>query len=241
MATRGRVLLVDENASLGPGPAQALKSAGFQIETVSDLATAMKLARQRPFDVVLCDPRLPGRQGLRLLKNLRAVEATAAFVLLSNETSNELAVRAAELGVHQVLQKPVAPKLLERAVAIGVDQARNTLATLRSLLPMPSAPRAVPATDAKNEFGNVLDEAVRSGAVIITRHDAPRAVLVSYDRLSSALARQTPGLTALTRDFDALVARMQKPKARTAARDLFSKTPAQLGQAARDAATNRRG
>lgn len=241
MDNRGRVLLVGENSTLGAGPAQALAKAGFQAETASGGAAAMTLARQRPFDVVVCDLKRPGTEGLRLVKSLRAVETMASFVLLSDDTSNELAVRAAELGVLQVLRKPVDPKLLERAVAVGVDQVRHAISALRSLLPPASTPRAVPATDAKNEFGNVLDEAVGSGAVIITKRDAPKAVLVSYDRLSTALARHEPDLTALSRDFDALVASMQTPKARAAGRSLFSKTPAQLGQAALNAATPRRG
>ena len=37
------------------------------------------------------------------------------------------------------------------------------------------------ATVAKNEFGHVLDTAVEKGAVAITRHDAPKAVLLSID------------------------------------------------------------
>ena len=38
------------------------------------------------------------------------------------------------------------------------------------------------ATDAKNEFGRVLDTALEKGAVVITRHDAPKAVLLALHR-----------------------------------------------------------
>ena len=43
----------------------------------------------------------------------------------------------------------------------------------------------VAATQVKNEFGVILDKATRTGAVAITRHDTPKAVLVSYEEFES--------------------------------------------------------
>lgn len=51
---------------------------------------------------------------------------------------------------------------------------------------------------AKNEFGRVLDLAEKNGAVVITKHDAPRAVLLSIDeynaltRVPEELLRHSP-------------------------------------------------
>ena len=39
--------------------------------------------------------------------------------------------------------------------------------------------RSVPATRLKNEFGTIFEQAVRSGAVAITKHDTARAILIS--------------------------------------------------------------
>ena len=44
----------------------------------------------------------------------------------------------------------------------------------------------VKATQVKNEFGSILEKAMRSGAVAITRHAAPKAVLLSYEEFESA-------------------------------------------------------
>ena len=70
---------------------------------------------------------------------------------------------------------------------------------------------SVPATRFKNEFGAIFERATQGGAVAITRHDAPKAVLVSYEEFKALVDARMPALDALTARFDALLARMQTP------------------------------
>jgi antitoxin Phd len=91
---------------------------------------------------------------------------------------------------------------------------------------------AVAATRLKNEFGAVLDQALRSGAVAITRHDAPRAVLVSYEEFQSLVKARSQDLRDLGAEYDVLLARMQAPKAKKAMAAAFNASPAELGRAA---------
>ncbi len=95
------------------------------------------------------------------------------------------------------------------------------------------------ATDAKNEFGRVLDTAVEKGAVAITRRDAPRAVLLSIDEFDALVSAGERTLDTLTAEFDQLLARMQTPKVRRAMAAAFDATPARLGGAAVAAAKKR--
>jgi len=133
----------------------------------------------------------------------------------------------------QVLNKSMADsKALARVVTLGVAQHRNLFMMLRAITRSAGAPQSVSATIAKNEFGTVLDAAVQDGAVIITKHDSPKAVLVSIDRISELLAKHEPSLEALTREFDDMVSRMRTTKARAAARGLFTTPPASFGEAA---------
>lgn len=99
---------------------------------------------------------------------------------------------------------------------------------------------AVAATRLKNEFGTVLEQAVRSGAVAITRHDTPKAVLISYDEFQALVKDRTPSLTDLSAEYDVLLSRMQTPKSRTGMQAAFNATPAELGRAAVKAARKRR-
>jgi antitoxin Phd len=99
---------------------------------------------------------------------------------------------------------------------------------------------SVAATKAKNEFSALLDQAVTSGAVAITRHDAPKAVLLSYAEFSALVDARTGSLDDLSAEFDDLLARMQTPAARKGVEAAFGASPAELGRAAAGAAGNRR-
>ena len=99
---------------------------------------------------------------------------------------------------------------------------------------------AVAATRLKNEFGAVLEQAVRGGAVTITRHDTPKAVLVSYDEFQALVKDRAPSLKDLSAEYDSLLSRMQTPKARKGMQAAFNAAPAELGRAAVRAARKRR-
>ena len=70
---------------------------------------------------------------------------------------------------------------------------------------------SVPSTHAQNQFRSVLDSVLKSGAVAITRHATPEAVLVSAELFAALVAGQKSKLESLTVEFDGLVASMQKP------------------------------
>lgn len=98
----------------------------------------------------------------------------------------------------------------------------------------------VPATRVKNEFGKILDKATRGGAIAITRHDTPRAVLLDYDEFESLVRARTTTLDDLTAEFDSLLDRMQTNKSRRAMNSAFHAAPPELGRAAIKASRKRR-
>lgn len=98
---------------------------------------------------------------------------------------------------------------------------------------------AVAATRLKNEFGTVLEQALRGGAVAITRHDTPRAVLVSYDEFRSLINARSPSLSDLSAEYDVLLASMQTPKAKKGMEAAFGAAPSALGRATVRAARKR--
>ena len=94
----------------------------------------------------------------------------------------------------------------------------------------------VAATQVKNEFGAILDRATRAGAVAITRHETPKAVLVSYEEFESLVQARARTLDNLGAEFDDLLERMQSPKGKKAMNAAFNASPAKLGRVARKAA-----
>ena len=94
----------------------------------------------------------------------------------------------------------------------------------------------VAATQVKNEFGAILDKATHGGAVAITRHDTPKAVLLSYEEFESLVQARSCTLDKLGAEFDDLLERMQSPKAKRAMDAAFNAPPAKLGRSAVKAA-----
>ena len=90
----------------------------------------------------------------------------------------------------------------------------------------------VAATRVKNEFAAILDQASSGGAVAITRHDTPKAVLLSYEEFESLVKARARTLDDLSSEFDGLLARMQTPKAKKGLETAFNASPAELGRAA---------
>jgi antitoxin Phd len=95
------------------------------------------------------------------------------------------------------------------------------------------------ATEAKNEFGRVLEQAIQGTTVLITKHDSPRAVLISIDHFQALEEAPQLKLNRLTEQFDTLLERMQTPKARRGMAAAFGANNKQLGKAAVVAARKR--
>ncbi len=97
----------------------------------------------------------------------------------------------------------------------------------------------ITATQVKNRFGSVLEKAIQGGIIVITKHDAPKAVLISVDEFNALSNANRVRLDTLTGEFDALLARMQTPAARAGMKAAFDASPKQMGKAAVTAARRR--
>jgi prevent-host-death family protein len=95
---------------------------------------------------------------------------------------------------------------------------------------------SVPATRFKNEFGAVFEQALRRGAVAITKHDTARAILISVEEFEALVGERSSSLDALSGQFDGLLARMQTPAAKKGLAAAFNAAPKALGRAAVKAA-----
>jgi PHD/YefM family antitoxin component YafN of YafNO toxin-antitoxin module len=77
------------------------------------------------------------------------------------------------------------------------------------------------------------------GFVVITKHESPKAVLISLDEFSALSRASAATLDTLSAEFDALFARMQTSDAQGAMKAAFDATPQQLGRAALAASRDR--
>ena len=114
------------------------------------------------------------------------------------------------------------------------------VATFRNSRGETLEPSSVSASEAKSEFGRVLEMAIQGDAVVITKHDSPKAVLISVENFNALSGAAETKLDTLSQEFDALLARMQTSKARRGMKAAFAASGKRLGKAA-VAATRSRG
>ena len=69
--------------------------------------------------------------------------------------------------------------------AVRLPRGPGHVATFRNSRGEALEPSSVSASQAKSEFGRVLELAIQGGAVVITKHDAPRAVLISVENFNA--------------------------------------------------------
>jgi two-component system response regulator RegA len=104
----GNLLLVDDDATLARVLARALGARGFAVQPAASVdACAELLAGGYVPDFALLDLNLAGQSGLKLIEQLRAVNAQCDIVVLTGYASITTAVDAIKLGARQYLAKPV--------------------------------------------------------------------------------------------------------------------------------------
>src|ERR1700733_10117817 len=129
MNSRADILIVDDEANTLASLARAFRLAGHEATVCDNAIRALELAKSRPFDLILSDVVMPGRDGLTLLEDLKASGVAAPVVMMSGQAHIEMAVRATRLGALDFLEKPLSTdKLLltvENAARLVRLEAEN--------------------------------------------------------------------------------------------------------------------
>jgi DNA-binding NtrC family response regulator len=124
---RARLLVVEDNASLRRGVSRALRERWSEVEELADGAEARERLADRgvePFDVVVTDHRLPGADGVEVLRAARSRSSRTAVVLMTAYGSIDAAVEAMKLGAFDFVQKPFELEALEMRVERAVAHAQ---------------------------------------------------------------------------------------------------------------------
>lgn len=113
-----KVLIVDDHSVVRKGLAQILKDefADIVIEQAGDSISALPLLRKQVWDLVLLDISMPGRNGIELLKQLRAEGMKMPVLMLSMHPESQYAVRVLKAGANGFLSKDSATDELLLAV-----------------------------------------------------------------------------------------------------------------------------
>ncbi len=101
-----RVLVVDDEESIRHLLTRTLEMAEYDIEAVADARGGLDRLRLRDYDLLIADLRMPGMDGLTLIREARRLQPTLKVIIITGYSSEESAIEAVNLGVVGYLVKP---------------------------------------------------------------------------------------------------------------------------------------
>lgn len=113
-----KMLVVDDEAGMRQLLESAFRDRGFNVSTASNGDVAIELIQTQSFDIVITDLRMPGRDGLGVLRAAREFSPDTSVIIVTAYGSIETAVEAMRLGAHDFIAKPF--KLAE--IELKVDK-----------------------------------------------------------------------------------------------------------------------
>ncbi len=103
---RMRVLLVEDEPLIAMTLRDDLEGAGYDVTLLTDGKQAMDLLRQRSFDVVITDVRLPSADGMQVLQAAKAARPATEVLVMTAFATIDHAVEAMRMGADDYIQKP---------------------------------------------------------------------------------------------------------------------------------------
>lgn len=132
MSRQLRVLVVEDDANVLLGCEQALQLEGIATEGVSSAEQALKLIRSECPAVVISDIRLPGKDGISLLRELQEIDAELPVILITGHGDVSVAVQAMKAGAYDFIEKPFSPEFLVEVTRRALDK-RTLVLEIRAL------------------------------------------------------------------------------------------------------------
>jgi len=114
--TNKPILIVDDEPIVRESIKDWLKEAGYQVVTAESGEEALELIEKQDFSVIVLDVRLPGKTGITVLKEVKALKPEIKSIVITAYPSTELIAEATKLGAVDYLVKPIASDDLERLI-----------------------------------------------------------------------------------------------------------------------------
>jgi two-component system response regulator AtoC len=131
-----RILVVDDEPGLRQSLGLLLSDAGYAVAAEQDGRRGLERALAEPFDLVLCDVRMPEMDGLTFLRSYRAKGGSALVIVMSAYGGEDAAIAAMKEGAYDYLPKPFRPDevVLTLRKAEERERLRQEVAGLRAQL-----------------------------------------------------------------------------------------------------------
>jgi len=144
----GRILLADDEPGIREFLSDVLTDDGHEVVHAADGDEAGRLLDERRFDLVITDLKMPGRDGMSLLRKVRAEQPEVEILVMTAHGTIDTAVEAMKLGAFDYVQKPLgSPEELSLLVTRALEHRRLVDAEAR-------AERSVPPGEPQLSYGD---------------------------------------------------------------------------------------
>ncbi|HYD60847.1 MAG TPA: sigma-54 dependent transcriptional regulator [Noviherbaspirillum sp.] len=126
-----KVLVVEDDPDVRLGCEQALQLEDIPVNAVESAEQALRQLAPDFLGVVVSDIRLPGMDGMALLKEARRIDPDLPVVLITGHGDVSLAVQAMKNGAHDFIEKPFSPDYMVEVARRALDKRRLTLEVRR--------------------------------------------------------------------------------------------------------------
>lgn len=126
MSAHKKVMIVDDEEGVRLSFDRYLSEHGFDVTTAADGEKAISKLRQEEMDAVVADLKMPGVDGIELLRWMHDEQPETPFILLTGYGNAEVERKVRELGAYEYLNKPISPDALSAVL---------TAATVLKILP----------------------------------------------------------------------------------------------------------
>jgi DNA-binding NtrC family response regulator len=119
-----RILVADAQDSLRRGIVRALSETGHDVEEVANGNAAIEKLHVGQFDVIVCDLKMGGSDGLDVLRTTKALHPNTAVILMTAFGSIQTAVEAMQMGAFDYVQKPFEIEEMELKIDKALEHRR---------------------------------------------------------------------------------------------------------------------
>jgi PAS domain S-box-containing protein len=126
---KSKLLVIDDDESIRKVLTVTLRDAGYQVLTAEDGETGLKIFADEGPEIVLCDLRMPGMDGISVLKEIKAKDPEKEVIVITAYADMDLAVKALQLKASDFIAKPISTAALE----VALERAEERLDLTREL------------------------------------------------------------------------------------------------------------
>jgi len=120
-----RILVIDDDPTFCTMLKTFLTNKGFSVKEAFSAAESLKAMRLEQFDIALCDFRLPDKDGLELLKDIRQLKPKLPVIIMTRYADIRVAIRAIKMGAYEYVTKPINPDEILAAIRGALEKAEE--------------------------------------------------------------------------------------------------------------------